>query len=286
MRACRASWAIVLGIGAALAGNGTENAADGLVAAERAFAAAALERGVRDAFLEHLAEGAILFRPGPVDGPDWMRGQPAPPGTLSWEPRYAEVSRSGDLGFTHGPWTYRDGEGEAATTSHGSFVSVWRRGDDGRWRVGLDIGVRHPEDDRGPTVRVRVPEGAAAEPLDHASVLEAERRFADRMSMAGPDDACREVGASDLVVFREDSMPANGIEAGCRLLTASTGAAISTVTAAAIAPSGDLAYAYGRLDPERPPRQDEPPPTYSYLRIWRQSPTGHWTLALDLALPR
>ena len=39
-----------------------------LVKSELAFAQASAERGMRAAFLEFLADGALVFRPQPVDG--------------------------------------------------------------------------------------------------------------------------------------------------------------------------------------------------------------------------
>ncbi|PYM05340.1 MAG: hypothetical protein DMD82_11400, partial [Candidatus Rokuibacteriota bacterium] len=46
---------------------------DSLVASERAFAAMSVQKGMRDAFLEFLADDAIIFRPLPVIGkPIWQ----------------------------------------------------------------------------------------------------------------------------------------------------------------------------------------------------------------------
>jgi ketosteroid isomerase-like protein len=78
-----------------------------LVEAERAFARAADEKGVREAFLAFLSDDAILFRPGPVPGREWVRSRPAPPIRLAWRPSFAEVSGAGDLGYTLGPYEAR-----------------------------------------------------------------------------------------------------------------------------------------------------------------------------------
>src|SRR5262245_3867562 len=76
---------------------------DTLVAAERAFSAAAVEHGMQAAFLEYLADGAIVFRPGPVNGRQSWKAR-NPKGALVWGPSFAEISGAGDLGFTTGPW--------------------------------------------------------------------------------------------------------------------------------------------------------------------------------------
>ena len=52
------------------------------------------------------------------------------------------VAASGDMGFTSGPWS-----AHAAGTdglAHGHFLTVWKRGDDGIWRVQVDGGISHP----------------------------------------------------------------------------------------------------------------------------------------------
>jgi ketosteroid isomerase-like protein len=92
---------------AAPAGPRAEADRASLVEAERAFARAADEKGVREAFLAFLADDAILFRPAPVPGKEWMRSHPAPPIRLAWRPSFAEVSGAGDLGYTLGPYEAR-----------------------------------------------------------------------------------------------------------------------------------------------------------------------------------
>jgi ketosteroid isomerase-like protein len=53
---------------------------------------------------------------------------------FSWEPDRVEVLDSGRLGITSGP--VRDPSGNRT----GTFNSVWRREDDGRWRIIFDLG--------------------------------------------------------------------------------------------------------------------------------------------------
>ncbi|CAN5832730.1 hypothetical protein BH11PSE1_BH11PSE1_12940 [soil metagenome] len=97
-----------------------------MVAAERAFAADGLGLGVRDSFLKHSAPEAIVFGPDvqkvhetfPRQDPD--KGGPP----LVWWPLWAGIARSGDLGFTTGPYSY-DGK------LRGYYFTVWKRQADG-----------------------------------------------------------------------------------------------------------------------------------------------------------
>ncbi|HYM82282.1 MAG TPA: nuclear transport factor 2 family protein [Candidatus Limnocylindria bacterium] len=129
---------------------------DTLVAAERAFAAASVKNGMRDAFLFYLADDGILFRPGPVNGRSLWAPRANSKATLDWAPSYAEVSALGDMGFTTGPWELRGPPGDKEPPSYGHFVSVWKRGSDTPWKVAVDIGISHERPSGGiKTVELR-----------------------------------------------------------------------------------------------------------------------------------
>ena len=78
-----------------------------LVDKEKEFSKTSISKGTREAFLTYLSEDSIIFRPGPVSGRRWMEEHPAKPGILTWEPIFAEMAKSDDLGYTTGPWEFR-----------------------------------------------------------------------------------------------------------------------------------------------------------------------------------
>ena len=144
--------ALLAGSGAALAGSDAapaplaaagESSLDSLVAAERAFSRHSVAAGMKEAFLAHLADDAVVFRPAPVSGKQVWRARANPAGTLVWEPDYAEISGDGNLGVTSGPWEYRPAPERNLPTGHGHFISVWKRVKSGQWRVAADIGIEH-----------------------------------------------------------------------------------------------------------------------------------------------
>jgi ketosteroid isomerase-like protein len=64
----------------------------------------------------------------------WKRFYEAAAAPFAWEPDRVEVLDSGRLGITSGPvW-------DPSHNRIGTFNSVWRREDDGRWRIIFDIG--------------------------------------------------------------------------------------------------------------------------------------------------
>ena len=117
----------------------TEELARQVRAAEVGFARTMATRD-RSAFASFVADEAVFFNArGALRGKAavvqaWARffeGNQAP---FSWEPDTVEVLDSGVLALTSGP--VRDTDGKQI----GTFNSIWRRENDGRWRVVFDKG--------------------------------------------------------------------------------------------------------------------------------------------------
>jgi len=122
---------------------------DSLIQAERDFSAAAGEHGMRSAFLANLADDAVLFRPGPINGMKSWKARAEVPGQLVWAPGYVEISGAQDFGFSFGPWEYR-ATADAKSGDYGDFLTVWRRDSRGAWKVALDCGVSHERPEVSP----------------------------------------------------------------------------------------------------------------------------------------
>jgi ketosteroid isomerase-like protein len=143
-----AALAAVLAPLAACAESSADTAAarEQIRAADLAFARATAERGA-EGWVSFFAADGKMFRPGQVvSGPDSIRAHVTPwfadaAFSLTWEPTFAEVATSGDLGYTYGRYQSRgrDSMGNAVTGA-GWYVTVWRRDEDGTWKVALDIG--------------------------------------------------------------------------------------------------------------------------------------------------
>ena len=60
---------------------------------------------------------------------------------LSWTPVGADISASGDLGYTYGTYEFRSKEKDGKpTVEHGKYTSIWKLQKDGTWKVVLDMG--------------------------------------------------------------------------------------------------------------------------------------------------
>src|SRR6476659_2820488 len=108
-----------------------QSALHDMVKTEQAFSKMAEEKNMRDAFLAFIADDGLLFRPGAVNGKQWMQEHPVPPSDknplLAWQPAFAGMSVSGDLGFTTGPWEFKEDRSDQTPSRYGDFVTVWKK---------------------------------------------------------------------------------------------------------------------------------------------------------------
>lgn len=114
-----------------------------LLEADRAFAKASLVQGTRPAYLAWLAPEARFYRDGslPLVGKETIRralSASGRPEVLTWEPARADVSRSGDLGYTYGISGVKEDGPEGMTSNLGNYLRIWEKQSDLSWRVVLD----------------------------------------------------------------------------------------------------------------------------------------------------
>jgi len=107
-----------------------------LVKAEKDFAANLAKNGAKTAFTTYSAADGLVFRPNPVNARTFYATEDDTK-DLSWTPVYAKVSRSGDWGFTTGPFTLAGKE-----TLYGQYLSIWKAVN-GKWELVLDLGTTH-----------------------------------------------------------------------------------------------------------------------------------------------
>jgi ketosteroid isomerase-like protein len=64
---------------------------------------------------------------------------------LVWTPVGADISASGDLGYTYGDYEFHSKSKEGKpVVQYGKYTSIWKRQKDGSWKVVLDMGNASP----------------------------------------------------------------------------------------------------------------------------------------------
>lgn len=122
-----------------------------LIAADRAFARSVADHGLSGWVSGFAPSGRMVAGGESHIGREGIRRAMLPlfadsTLSLSWDPNYAEVAASGDLGYTVGRYELQ-AEGDAAPMAQtGTYLTVWTRQDDGTWKVKADIGNPAPPD--------------------------------------------------------------------------------------------------------------------------------------------
>jgi len=108
----------------------------------------AVAEGDVDRFADLVAEDAVFIGATTLEGREavvaaWQPFLDQNSGlSLRWSPTEVEVASSGDLGVSRGNYRLTQiAEDGSVSIGVGTFVTVWKRTTDGKWRAILDIGT-------------------------------------------------------------------------------------------------------------------------------------------------
>ena len=254
---------------------------NGIVEAERAFARMSTAKGIKESFLANLADHGIIFRPAAVRGKEWMQNNPTSTSQLSWEPEFADIAATGDLGYTTGPWEIRRTPADAPA-GFGHYVTLWRKQQDGSWKVALDTGISHdagpkPTSVASPATTVGTQKARRNSEIQTAAAALrlAERRFPDTTETYA---SALTAGAR---VYRNDHLPLVGPNAFRPVLAAVKGTYIWNMQNVGISNSADFAYSYGTVE-FNPADKSKPSEMSNFVRIWKTQGNGTWKVVLDV----
>ncbi len=160
--------------------------ASAVIAAEIGFNQLAQAKGQWSAFRATAAEGAEMFVPDRVLAEGWLKGRTDPAVPVRWQPHAVWSSCDGSYAVTRGAWE-RPG-------SVGSYVTVWQRQKNGKYKWRLDMSLA---DERA----LPAPEMVAAR------VADCGKSPAQRASLAAMDASTQaSLGAYDATGERMGSL--------------------------------------------------------------------------------
>lgn len=118
-----------------------QSAKQSIINTDKAFSDMSREHGMKKAFIEYMDNEGILLRPDnlPIigaDAIDFLSQSNDTAFTLTWKPSAVEISASEDLGYTYGIYNLHT----ADTVLNGTYVSIWKKQSDGKWKFVLDSG--------------------------------------------------------------------------------------------------------------------------------------------------
>jgi ketosteroid isomerase-like protein len=107
---------------------------------EREFTKSSASDGVVKAYVARVADDARLHRENkmPIVGRDAIQAHLSKQSVVpTWSPIAGDVSVAGDLGYTYG--SYECKTGNSSIAEKGYYLHVWRRNEQGEWRLVADI---------------------------------------------------------------------------------------------------------------------------------------------------
>jgi ketosteroid isomerase-like protein len=248
-----------------------------MVDTEHAFAQSAAANGTRAAFLEFMADDAVVFNPDVTKAKPFWTARAASPSLLSWAPNYADISSNGVLGYTTGNWDYRAKGKDDAPGAFGDFITLWLRQPDGKYKWVVDIGVSHDKPEKYSTDWKTA---AADTKASSVSPGEVAAGFYLMATARGLPKTYKTYAADDIRSYREGKPPHVGKKAVLDLL----GDEKSQVTFAkrsSTLTAGDLSYTlstYTRTEGGKVIEKG------NFLQIWKFV-DGKWRIVLDIFKP-
>lgn len=119
-----------------------------LFAVDREFSNSASKKGFNEAFIEFAHPEAVLLRENsmPIKGKSAITNIYENADTtgirFSWDPLAGDIAKSGDLGYTYGIYTLQ----QDAVIEKGTYVSIWKKDQNGDWKYVLDSGNKGLEE--------------------------------------------------------------------------------------------------------------------------------------------
>jgi ketosteroid isomerase-like protein len=236
-----------------------------------------------------IADDGLMFRPGAVNGKKWMLENPLPPSDkkslLAWQPSYAAMAASGDLGFTTGPWEFKNDIKDAKPAGYGHFMTVWKKQPDGSWKFVVDLGISHPQSG-GPQTIWQPPETSekkSTKAVDTASALKSlitrDLKYSDEGLKKGLVKAFRAYASPEVRLYRAGNLPFIGREASVDALTKAQGQFKWHAIGGDVSRAGDLGYTHGTYEVTNDAKTVTE--RGSYVRIWKKE-DGDWRILMDV----
>src|SRR5262249_31911941 len=154
---------------------------------------------------------------------------------LAWQPAFAGMAASGDMGFTTGPWEFKGDIKDEKPVGYGHFVTVWKKQADGSWRFVVDLGISHPQSggpqahwepaDTGKKETFKPVDGTSA----RKSLLDRDQSYEAAGLKQGLAKAFVDHASKDVRLYRANNLPFVGREAAAAEL-AKTKATVTWAT--------------------------------------------------------
>lgn len=251
-----------------------------LVDTEKAFAEYAAERSTKQAFLEFLADDGIVFNPDRQNGKEVWRARTENGSLLSWYPVVADISSSGLIGYTTGPWEYRPKGKADAPAAFGQYSTVWQKQQNGEFKAVLDIGVAHDKNAAREAPWTAPPDVKRDKNEKGSYAGDTAALFYSMMREGSDEKAYKTFAADDIRMLRNGKLPISGKKAVLGEVKKDR-SKLEIARRISFFGSGDMAYVtntYTRTD------KDNKVEKGNFMQVWKLR-DGRWQIVLDVFNP-
>lgn len=112
----------------------------GLIQADRNAATISKLQSPHAAFSSIIDKKSVFYVPSEVNAYNYLNNRPNIPDVLNWEPNFAIVSKSLEFGVTSGKMDFQK---IGAVKRNGQYLTIWKRGKKGEWKVDLRAEVEN-----------------------------------------------------------------------------------------------------------------------------------------------
>lgn len=259
-----------------------------LVSMENYLAARVKQKGIAEAFKKVIDENSRILQPeGMVNAENLLKQLPDS-AVLSWEPVYARIAKSGDWGFTSGPFTYK--EDETAVMHYGSYLSLWKKNRKGAWKLAYTSAVFHgkPKSQEPKLVFLNpknnkfIHQKSQSRLEQRKDIIISSDQLYGTILKADNSIARKEFLSDDIRLLFPKREPVRGIKAVTAFWEKQAGKLTSKPIDADRAYSGELSMTWGEAAITNNKGAVK---NYNYIRIWEIQPEFNWDVIIELFVP-
>lgn len=118
---------------------------DVLSETDRFYSTMSAEKGMNASFMAMFDSAGVMLRANqmPIEGfaaiKASLMSESDSAFILTWEPRFAKIAASGELGYTYGTYQIRN-KATDSISGVGKYATIWLKQSDGKWKAILDTG--------------------------------------------------------------------------------------------------------------------------------------------------